>query len=84
MDCACIVHCARIVRAGPSGDADVRISDPKGSEITGGRALSQGGRALERKLALALVTTAERYTHVATLQMKDSSERMDQALWGRL
>jgi hypothetical protein len=24
----------------------------------------------------------ERYTHVATLQMKDASERMDQALWG--
>ena len=28
------------------------------------------------------VTTTERYTHVATLQMKDASERMDQALWG--
>jgi hypothetical protein len=29
------------------------------------------------------VTTTERYTHVATLQMKDASELMDQALWGR-
>ena len=28
------------------------------------------------------LTTAERYTHVATLQMKDASERMDEALWG--
>jgi site-specific recombinase XerD len=28
------------------------------------------------------VTTTERHTHVATLQMKDASERMDQALWG--
>ena len=29
------------------------------------------------------VTTTERYTHVATLQMKDASERMSEALWGR-
>jgi hypothetical protein len=28
------------------------------------------------------VTTMERYAHVATLQMKDACERMDQALWG--
>jgi len=27
------------------------------------------------------VTTTERYTHVATLQMKDASERMGEALW---
>jgi hypothetical protein len=26
---------------------------------------------------------AERYTHVATLQMKDAGERMDQAHWGQ-
>jgi hypothetical protein len=30
--------------------------------------------------ALEQVMTTERYTHVATLQMKDASERMDQAL----
>jgi site-specific recombinase XerD len=29
------------------------------------------------------VTTTERYTHVATLQMKDASERMSDALWGQ-
>jgi hypothetical protein len=29
------------------------------------------------------VTTTERYTHVAALQMRDASDRMDQALWRR-
>jgi len=29
------------------------------------------------------VTTTERYTHVATLQMKDASDRMSKALWGQ-
>jgi Site-specific recombinase XerD len=29
------------------------------------------------------VTTTERYTHVATLQMKDASERMGEAPWGQ-
>jgi site-specific recombinase XerD len=29
------------------------------------------------------VTTTERYTHVATLQMKDASDRMGEALWGQ-
>jgi hypothetical protein len=33
-------------------------------------------------LAIPRVTTTERYTHVATLQMKDAGERIDQALWG--
>jgi hypothetical protein len=28
------------------------------------------------------VTTTERYTHVATLQMRDAGDRMDSALWG--
>jgi hypothetical protein len=27
------------------------------------------------------MTTTERYTHVATLQMKDASNRMEEALW---
>ena len=27
------------------------------------------------------VTTTERYTHAATLQMRDASERISQALW---
>jgi hypothetical protein len=28
------------------------------------------------------VTTTERCTHVATLQMRDASERISEALWG--
>ncbi|GAA3249250.1 hypothetical protein GCM10020216_081190 [Nonomuraea helvata] len=33
-----------------------------------------------RFLGHTRVTTTERYTHVATLQMKDASDRMDAAL----
>ncbi|MEU4698707.1 hypothetical protein [Nonomuraea dietziae] len=29
-----------------------------------------------------LKTHKKRYTHVATMQMKDASDRMDSALWG--
>jgi site-specific recombinase XerD len=37
-------------------------------------------RVVHEVLDHTRVTTTERYTHAVTLQMKDASERMDQAL----
>jgi len=40
-------------------------------------------RVVQEVLSHTRVTTTERYTHVAALQMKDASERLSEAPWGR-
>lgn len=62
---------------------DARVHDARHTAAT--LLIAQGVhiRVVQEVLGHTRVTTTERYTHVATLQMKDASERMDQALWGR-
>ena len=61
---------------------DARVHDARHTAAT--LLIEQGVhiRVVQEVLGHTRVTTTERYTHVATLQMKDASDRMDQALWG--
>ncbi|MFB4285965.1 tyrosine-type recombinase/integrase [Nonomuraea sp. MTCD27] len=66
-----------------AGVRDARVHDARHTAAT--LLIEQGVhiRVVQEILGHTRVTTTERYTHVATLQMKDASELMDQALWGR-
>ena len=61
---------------------DARVHDARHTAAT--LLIEQGVhiRVVQEVLGHTRVTTTERYTHVATLQMKDASERLGQALWG--
>ncbi|MER7500522.1 tyrosine-type recombinase/integrase [Nonomuraea pusilla] len=65
-----------------AGVRDVRVHDARHTAAT--LLIEQGVhiRVVQEILGHTRVTTTERYTHVATLQMKDASDRMDSALWG--
>ena len=59
---------------------DARVHDARPTAAT--LLIAQGVhiRVVQEVLGHTRVTTTERFTHVATLQMKDASERMDEAL----
>ena len=61
---------------------DARVHDARHTAAT--LLIEQGVhiRVVQEVLGHTRVTTTERYTHVATLQMKDASDRMGEALWG--
>ena len=63
---------------------DARVHDARHTAAT--LLIEQGVhiRVVQEVLGHIRVTTTERYTHVATLQMKDASERLDLALWVRV
>ncbi|MET8984648.1 tyrosine-type recombinase/integrase [Nonomuraea wenchangensis] len=65
-----------------AGVRDARVHDARHTAAT--LLIEQGVhiRVVQEILGHTRVTTTERYTHVATLQMKDASERMGAALWG--
>jgi integrase len=64
-----------------AGVRDVRVHDARHTAAT--LLIEQGVhiRVVQEVLGHTRVTTTERYTHVATLQMRDASERISQALW---
>lgn len=66
---------------GKAGVRDVRVHDARHTAAT--LLIEQGVniRVVQEVLGHTRVTTTERYTHVASLQMKDASDRMGAALW---
>ena len=66
-----------------AGVRDARVHDARHTAAT--LLIEQGVhiRVVQEVLGHTRVTTTERYTHVATLQMRDASERMGEALWGQ-
>ena len=69
--------------ASQAGVRDARVHDARHTAAT--LLIEQGVhiRVVQEVLGHTRVTTTERYTHVATLQMRDASERMSEALWGQ-
>ena len=65
-----------------AGVRDARVHDARHTAAT--LLIEQGVniRVVQEILGHTRVTTTERYTHVATLQMRDARDRMDEALWG--
>jgi site-specific recombinase XerD len=66
-----------------AGVRDARVHDARHTAAT--LLIEQGVhiRVVQEVLGHTRVTTIERYTHVATLQMRDASERIGEALWGQ-
>ncbi|WP_220505086.1 site-specific integrase [Microbispora sp. H10830] len=65
-----------------AGVREARLHDAR---HTAGTLLVEQGvhiRVVQEILGHARVTTTERYTHIASPQVKDASERMGAALWG--
>ncbi|XVQ86179.1 tyrosine-type recombinase/integrase [Microbispora siamensis] len=65
-----------------AGGREARLHDAR---HTAGTLLVEQGvhiRVVQEILGHARVTTTERYTHIASPQVKDASERMGAALWG--
>jgi site-specific recombinase XerD len=66
-----------------AGVRDARVHDARHTAATLLKGQGVHIRVVQEVLGHVWVTTTERYSHVATLQMKDASERMSKALWGQ-
>ncbi|GIH62235.1 tyrosine-type recombinase/integrase [Microbispora siamensis] len=59
---------------------EARLHDARAGTLPGEQGVHI--RVVQEILGHARVTTTERYTHIASPQVKDASERMGAALWG--